>query len=241
MVPISNTPALFTCNRKRVIANLSLWTNTSTSSRPNFSTVWATILRIVKKAQNQRNHYFFLRQRLFSSGEDKEGQMDLWEMSHIQIHEPPRHFTINVSMIKWHLQQSSSFATSPWMMRGGVPSHLGHWRSIGYCIGEKCSKIYWQKIAFFLLQTHLLAVALRLSKFLPVILTLAPSLDGNSESLIEKQNIEDKYLLCSSSWHSASATSPLPYRQQCWCTKLNHILNMRIPHFHNLHVLYIVS
>ena len=91
-------------------------------------------------------------------------------------------------------------------MRGGVPSHLGHWRSIGYCIGEKCSKIYWQKIAFFLLQTHLLAVALRLSKFLPVILTLAPSLDGNSESLIENWNIENKYVCAFGSWHSASAT-----------------------------------
>ena len=82
MVPISNTPALFTCNKKRVIANLSLWTNTSTSSRPNFSTVWATILRIGRKAQNPRNHCFFLCQRLFSSREDKEeGQMDLWELT----------------------------------------------------------------------------------------------------------------------------------------------------------------
>ena len=150
MVPISNTPALFTCNKKRVIANLSLWTNTSTSSRPNFSTVWATILRIVRKAQNQRN-YFFLCQRLFSSGEEKEeGQMDLWELAHIQIHEPPRHFAINVLMIKWHLQQSSSFATSPWMMRGGVPSHLGHWRLIGRCKVPK--DMLARKFAFYLLQ-----------------------------------------------------------------------------------------
>ena len=48
---------------------------------------------------------------------------------------------------------------------------------------KKFSKIYFdEKKAFFLLRmaTHLLAVAFRLSKFLPVMLTLAPSLERSS-------------------------------------------------------------
>ena len=56
-------------------------------------------------------------------------------------------------------QQSSSFATSPCMIRGDVPSHLAidHQRKN-------------------LKDSHLLAVACRFSRFLPVKLTLAPSL-----------------------------------------------------------------